>query len=164
MRARNSRALVILGGLSLLGGAAWLDQASVPVALAQERSPEGRWRTIDDSSGEPKSIVRMWIERGTLRGRVETLFRKPGEDPNLICDLCSGEKKDQPVKGMTIIWGLTRDEGEANEWNGGYVLDPENGKTYRCIIRVDERGEKVHVRGYIGFSLIGRTQTWERVE
>ncbi len=133
-----------------------------PLALtAQGTIPVGRWETIDDETGERKSIVAIWEEDGRLFGRIESLFRQPGEDPNPLCDQCDGERKDQPIIGMTILWDLRRD---GNEYSGGHILDPNNGRTYRCRIAVEDGGAKLRVRGFIGFSLLGRTQYWHRVD
>ena len=81
------------------------------------------------------------------------------QGPNPICKECEGERHNQPVTGMQIVWGLKQD---GDEWNGGHILDPNNGKVYRCKMSVTEGGQKLEVRGFIGFSLLGRTQTWER--
>lgn len=132
-----------------------------PAYPAQSPSPEGRWKTISDKTGEATSVVKITLEHGMLVGRVDELFRKPGQNPNPICTLCPDEKKDQPIKGLTILWGLKED---GDEWNGGYILDPDNGKSYKCFVKVVEGGAKLHVRGYIGFSLLGRAQVWERAE
>jgi uncharacterized protein (DUF2147 family) len=142
----------------------------VPIALtlgtiaggvfAQGNTPVGLWETIDDESNEPESYVRIWVDNGELFGKVEKLIRKPGEPSDPKCTKCAGDKKDQPILGMTILSGL-RQEGEV--WTGGHILDPDNGKVYKCRIKVEEGGRKLEVRGYIGFSLIGRSQTWHRV-
>jgi uncharacterized protein (DUF2147 family) len=128
-------------------------------ALAADRTPVGTWKTIDDDTHQPKAIVDIAEHDGALTGRVVKLFRKAGEDPNPKCTDCSGERKDQPIIGMTILWNLHRD---GNEWKGGEIIDPDNGKIYRCKLAVDETGNKLDVRGFIGFSLLGRTQIWER--
>jgi hypothetical protein len=70
----------------------------------------GLWKTIDDETGEAKSVVRIWNEQGQLSGKVEKIFSKPGKNPNTICEKCSGDRKDQPVIGMAILWGLTEDQ------------------------------------------------------
>ena len=134
--------------------------AFTSVLHAQNLSPEGHWKTISDKTGEARSFVKIWIDKGKLLGKIDKLIRKPGQDPNPLCKKCQGEKKDQPIIGMTILWDLTQDD---DEWNGGYILDPDNGKSYRCIVKVVDNGRKLHVRGYIGFSLFGRTQAWHRV-
>jgi len=132
-------------------------QASAHDAL----SPVGAWKTVDDKSGKVKSIVRIWEDKGKLFGRIEKLFRNPGEDPDPICVACQGERKNARVIGMAILTNLSP-HGDA--WSGGRIVDPENGKSYKCSLKVTEGGKKLTVRGYIGFSLLGRTQTWLRAE
>lgn len=127
-------------------------------AVAQE-SPVGVWKTIDDETKQPKSIVEIVEIDGKLSGKISQLFRKPDEDQNPKCDKCEGEKKDQPILGLTILWDLKKD---GSEWTGGHIMDPKNGKTYKCKIKLSDGGKKLDVRGYIGMSLFGRTQTWER--
>ena len=124
-------------------------------------TPEGYWKTIDDKTGEVKSIVKLWIaEDGTIKGRVEKVFPKEGEDPNPVCDECKGDKKDQPVLGMEILWGF---EGSDTVWKDGKALDPENGKVYNCQLEVIENGQKLKVFGYIRIIFkIGRSQIWLR--
>ena len=130
-------------------------------ALAQTTTPVGLWKTIDDATGKERSYVRIVEVNGELQGKVEKIFDFPGDDPEHLCDKCKGERKDQPVIGMTILWGLA-DQGGV--WKGGHILDPDNGKTYRCKMTVSENGQELDVRGYIGISLLGRTQTWLRLE
>ena len=128
-------------------------------AVAADRTPVGSWKTIDDDTHQPKAIVDITEENGVLSGRVVKLFRNPNEDQNPKCKDCAGVRKDQPIIGMTILWSLHRD---GDEWNGGEIIDPDGGKIYRCKLHVDESGTKLEVRGFIGFSLLGRTQVWER--
>jgi uncharacterized protein (DUF2147 family) len=129
--------------------------------LADEMSPIGRWETIDDDTGEAKSIISIWEENGKLHGKIESLILEPDEDQNPLCDKCKGNLYNQPVIGMTILHNLSQD---GQEWNGGTIMDPDNGKTYKCKIEVVENGTKLMVRGFIGISLLGRTQYWIRVE
>jgi uncharacterized protein (DUF2147 family) len=129
---------------------------------AQALTPVGLWKTIDDNTGKERSYVRIVDVGGELQGKVEKLFPFPGDDPENLCEKCKGERKNKPVVGMTILWGLEQDEGMV--WKGGEILDPDNGKTYRCKMTVSDNGKELDVRGYIGISLIGRTQTWLRVE
>ncbi len=124
-------------------------------------SPVGVWRTIDDKTGKEKSLVRISEVNGELRGTIEKLFREPGEEPNPSCDKCPGEKKNKPVIGMTILTGLKRD---GQEYAGGEILDPANGKTYKCKMWTTDGGKKLNVRGFIGVSVLGRTQVWVREE
>lgn len=129
------------------------------LSYAASLSPEGQWLTIDDETGEQKSRVTIWIEGGELMGRIDTLLNP--ESPNPVCDECKGSRKDQPIEGMTFVWGLTQD---GDEWNGGTILDPANGKEYKAKLTVAEDGQTLDVRGFIGFALIGRTQTWQRAD
>lgn len=124
-------------------------------------SPVGLWRTIDDSSGKERSLVRIVEINGELRGTIEKLFREPGEEPNPNCEKCPGDKKNKPVIGMTILTGLKKDK---DQWSGGEILDPQNGKTYRCKMWLEDKGRALHVRGFIGVALLGRTQRWMREE
>ena len=128
-------------------------------AHAGAATPVGTWATVSDSTGEVASTVRLWLEDGKLVGRIASLVREEGEDPYPLCKECLGDQKDQPVIGLEILSGLTQD---GSEWNGGLILDPENGKQYRCIIRIADDNQTMEVRGFIGISLFGRSQTWHR--
>ena len=130
-------------------------------AWAQDASPVGLWKTIDDHSGKPKSLIRITESNGELRGKIEKLFREPGEDPNPKCDKCEDARKDQPIIGMTILTGMKPDRGE---YDGGQILDPGNGKIYKSKMSLANDGKALDVRGYIGVPLFGRTQTWLREE
>lgn len=131
------------------------------LAIAQTSAPVGLWKTIDDATGKERSYVRIVEIDDELQGKVEKLFPFPGDDPENLCEKCKGELKDKPVVGMTILWGLKNEDGV---WKGGHIMDPDNGKTYRCKMTLSEDGRELNVRGFIGISLIGRTQTWLRVE
>lgn len=127
---------------------------------AESMSPVGVWRTIDDKTKKERSVIRISeTESGELRGVVEKIFDQPGDDPAHLCKECKAERKDQPIIGMTILWGLKK-EGEG--WAGGEILDPKNGKIYRAKMSLSEDGNSLNVRGFIGVSLIGRTQVWHR--
>jgi uncharacterized protein (DUF2147 family) len=129
------------------------------VAFAQQASPIGQWRTIDDHSGKPRSVVEVHANAdGTLSARIVRLIDQ-SKGPNPMCDACRGALHGKPVVGMTIAWGLRRD-GEA--WSGGRILDPDNGKEYSVKFTPAKDGRTLEVRGYIGFSLLGRTQVWQR--
>lgn len=130
-------------------------------ALAQP-SPVGLWKTIDDETGKPKSMVRIISRDGELSGRIEKLIDPAIPDPP--CDQCTDERKDKPILGMQILRRLRQNPDDPQEWTGGDVLDPENGKVYRVRLRVNPDGSKLEVRGYIGAPLFGRTQTWIRIE
>ncbi len=152
MRARSLR-LGLAGLCLVLAGP----------ARAEDLSPLGRWKTIDDETGKPKSVVLLYAEAGKLFGRIESLFVEPGAEPHPKCDKCDGDRKNQPVIGMVILWDLTQDKS-GNAWGGGHILDPKNGKTYRCYVEPVDAGKKLKVRGYLGLALLGRTQHWLRQE
>lgn len=134
---------------------------ALPV-LADNTSPAGLWKTIDDKTRQERSLVRIVEANGAYEGRVEKILnRQPDDDPQNLCRACTGERKDKPVIGMTILWGLRKD---GDGFAGGEILDPKNGRTYRCKMKVSDDGRRLDVRGFIGVSLIGRTQTWIREE
>ncbi len=132
-------------------------------ALAHaQTSPAGLWKTVDDETGKERSLVRIVDSGGVLTGRVEKLLNP--EIANPLCDKCSGEQKGQPITGLTIVRGVHQAQGDASTWDGGEILDPANGKSYKVRLTPMEGGRKLAVRGYIGTPMLGRTQTWIRVE
>jgi uncharacterized protein (DUF2147 family) len=143
--------------------ARWIIAASLllPMAVLAQTSPAGLWKTIDDQTGKPKSLVRITESQGEYQGRIEKLFRPAGEEQNPTCDKCEGANKDQPILGMTIITGM---KPEGDEYGGGRILDPASGKVYKSTMRLLDDGKKLNVRGYVGVPLFGRTQTWIREE
>lgn len=120
-------------------------------------SPVGRWKTYDDKTGALHGLVELALVHGELQGRI--LKSYDPQKPNPTCDHCEGALKGRPVLGMVFLWGLSPEDGE---YRGGYILDPDNGKVYKAKLRLDDGGRKLLVRGFIGFSLLGRTQTWVR--
>ena len=129
-------------------------------AFADSNSPAGLWRTVDDKTGKERSLVRITEASGVYEGKVEKLLnRQPDDDPDNLCRKCEGARKDQPVIGMTILWNLKKD---GDQYTGGEILDPKNGKVYRAKMKLLDGGRKLEVRGFIGISLLGRSQTWVR--
>ena len=129
-------------------------------ALAQA-TPVGLWKTIDDETKTEKSQVRITESGGVLSGKIEKLTDPAKQDAK--CDKCTDERKDKPVIGMTIVRNAKADAAKA-VWEGGEILDPNEGKVYKLKMTPIEGGKKLEVRGFIGFALLGRTQTWVRVE
>ncbi len=127
-------------------------------ALADELTPVGTWTTIDDATGKPKSVVQITDNGGKLEGKVLQVLQSD-DGPHPVCKACSGERKDQPIEGMTILWDVIKD---GDSWSGGRILDPKSGKVYKVSLTPVEGGRKLDVHGYIGFSLLGRSQLWER--
>jgi uncharacterized protein (DUF2147 family) len=134
---------------------------SIAPAFADDSSPVGLWKNIDDVSGKPKALIRITDSNGVLQGKIEQLFRAPTEDQNPKCEKCEDARKNQPVIGLVIMTGLKKD---GDEYNGGEILDPDNGKVYRSKIHLTDAGKKLSVRGYIGVPMLGRSQTWVRQE
>jgi uncharacterized protein (DUF2147 family) len=133
--------------------------ASAVVAIAQNATAVGTWQTIDDNTGQPKALVQITPDgNGNLTGKIIKGLN-PNDNPDRRCTACSGERKDQLMLGMTIINDMKKD---GDGWAGGHILDPENGKLYKCKMHLEDGGQKLVVRGYIGVSLIGRSQTWIR--
>lgn len=133
----------------------------MPAFAADDPSPVGLWRNIDDVSGKPKALIRITETNGELTGKIEKLFRPANQDQNPVCDKCEGARKNQPVIGMVFMSGLKKN---GNEYSGGEILDPDNGKTYRSKVTLVDGGKKLNVRGYIGVPMLGRSQTWIREE
>ena len=123
----------------------------------QSQSVIGKWKTIDDTTGEAKSIVEVFSKSGKIYAKVVDILDPANK--NSVCKQCSGEDKNKPILGLTIIKGLSKD---GSEYNSGEILDPKNGKLYKCALTLESK-DKLKVRGYIGFSLLGRTQYWHRV-
>jgi uncharacterized protein (DUF2147 family) len=117
----------------------------------------GKWKTIDDETGEEKSIVQIYESNGEVYGEIVELLRENRK--NAVCDKCEGKNKNKPILGMTIIRGLSKDE---DVYEGGTILDPGSGKEYKCRLRLDENPDTLQVRGYVAFFY--KTQYWKRVE
>jgi uncharacterized protein (DUF2147 family) len=133
--------------------------ASAVTAMAQAESPVGTWQTIDDNTGQPKALVQITQDgSGALDGKVIKGLG-PNDQPDRRCTACTDARKDQLILGMTIINDMKKQE---DGWDGGQILDPENGKVYKCKMHLEDGGQKLVVRGYIGVSLLGRSQTWVR--
>ena len=129
-------------------------------AAHAQMTPAGLWKTIDDNDGTARSEIRIVDNAGVVSGKIEKIL-DPKAKPDARCDACSDERKGQPVLGMEILRGLKKSEGR-DVWEGGNVLDPDNGKIYKATVTPIEGGKKLQMRGYIGFFY--RTQTWIRVQ
>ena len=124
---------------------------------ADNLSLTGTWITIDDATLKPKSYVEIKEDNGTYHGTVIELLDGAKSE---VCRKCSGENKDQPIVGMKIMWDMV--QGQDEWWSKGKILDPLKGKIYNCKVRLINHGNKLEVRGFIGFSILGRSQTWHR--
>ena len=131
-------------------------------AAFAQASPVGVWKSIDDKTKAARSQVRITESGGVLSGRIEKLLA-PDAKQDAKCDKCEDDRKDKPMIGLEIIRGVKKAEAE-NTWEGGTILDPAEGKVYKVRLQTVEGGKKLDVRGYVGMPMLGRTQTWVRVE
>ena len=143
------RALLVPAAFAVLCGS----------AAAQQPTPAGLWKTYSDRSGLADGLVRIVEVNGAFEGTVEKVLSPPAPDPNPRCEDCSGALKDKPVVGLRILRGL-RPDGEG--YSGGEILDPDDGRVYRCRARLLDGGRRLEVRGYLGIPFFGRTQVWQR--
>ena len=128
------------------------------LARAQNNTPIGTWRTIDDDTGEPKSLVRIYERDGKLFGDIVMLLPE-----GRVCDDCAERFEGRDLRGETIVTNLER-RGDRNEWRGGRIVDPKSGRTYSLTVSMDGPN-RLRLRGYVlGIRALGRTQTWERVQ
>jgi len=118
----------------------------------------GKWHSIDPDTGAKESVIEIYTTGDKIYGKIIEILKE--EDKDKTCIECTGKDKDQPIQGLVIVRGLSK---EGDEWTGGKILDPKNGKLYKCYVTLDG-DDKLKLRGYIGFSLIGRTEYWYRVE
>lgn len=126
------------------------------LAAAADPTPVGVWKTIDDKTGKPKGLIRIFERSGEYFGKIEASLADHKKER---CDVCTDDRKDQPLIGMEVLRHMKKN---GNEFTNGDILDPDNGSVYRCKMKLDDQGKKLQVRGFIGFSLLGRTQTWIR--
>ncbi len=139
--------------------AAFLLLAGTASAMAQS-SPVGLWRNVDDKTGEVKAEIRIDESGGALTGRIERSLKKDTK-PDAACDECTDDRKGKPIAGLEIVRGGKKTDGK-DVWEGGKILDPENGKEYRASFTPIDGGKKLEVRGYLG--PFWRTQVWNRAQ
>lgn len=132
----------------------------ITTGVCAQMTPVGTWHSIDDKTKEVKSEIVLTEGNGAISGRVAKLLRKDAKQ-DAACDECSDERKGKPILGMEIIRGARKAEGK-DVWEGGKILDPENGREYTLRLTPTDGGAKLDVRG--SFGPFGRTQTWVRVQ
>jgi len=130
-------------------------------AMAQ-MSPVGLWKTISDKDGSVTSEVRITDTAGVLAGKIEKTYRADAK-PGAKCIECKDDRKDQPIIGLELMRGLKKTDGK-DVWEGGTIVDPDSGTIYKAKVTPIDGGKKLEMRGFVGFALLGRTQTWIRVE
>ena len=134
--------------------------AAIAAPAWAQVTPVGTWRSIDDKTGEAKAQIRIGEAAGALTGRIEKSLKKDTAS-DATCVECTDDRKGQPIAGLEIIRGGRKADGK-DVWEGGKILDPENGKEYRASFTPIEGGAKLEVRGYLG--PFWRTQVWQRVQ
>jgi len=129
--------------------------------MAQQDPAVGQWHTIDDKTGEVASLVTIATnEEGKLTGTISKILKKDAGDG--LCDKCPEPFTGKPIEGLQFMWGLSKDE--PGVWEDGKLMDPETGDVYNGKLEVQNGGKELEVRGYIGISLFGRSQVWQRAE
>lgn len=118
----------------------------------------GKWHSTNEETGKVDSVIEVYEKNGKAFAKVVEI--KNPNRKNALCDLCQGKNKNKPILGLNILTGLEKDD---DEWSGGKILDPRNGKVYKCYIKLEDPN-KLKIRGYIGFALIGKTAYWTRAK
>ncbi|PWG04493.1 DUF2147 domain-containing protein [Polaribacter aquimarinus] len=118
----------------------------------------GKWHSTNEDTGEIDSVIEVYKKDGKAYAKIIEI--KNPDRKNAVCDLCEGKNNNKPILGLNILTGLEKDD---DEWSGGKILDPRNGKIYKCYIKLEEPN-KLKIRGYIGFALIGKTAYWTRAK
>ena len=131
-------------------------------SVSAQSTPVGVWKTIDDKTKTEKAQIRITEAGGVYSAKIEKLLAADAK-PDSVCDKCSDDRKDKPIVGMEIMRGVKRSDSD-NTWDGGTILDAAEGKVYKVRLQTADGGKKLEVRGYIGMPMMGRTQTWIRVE
>jgi uncharacterized protein (DUF2147 family) len=126
--------------------------------LCAQNSVIGKWRAIDDATGNPIAIIEIYEKSAKIYGKVLDILNP--KNRNNLCVKCPPEQRNKKILGLTIFSGLIKN---GDEYSGGKILDPKSGKLYKCYITLEDK-DKLKVRGYVGFSLLGRTQYWHRVK
>lgn len=150
MRAKLATSIAALVSLTICGQ-----------AVGADMSPVGLWQATDPDSKQPSGWFAVTEDNGVYDGTLVKMFLKPGQNPNITCDKCQDDRKDQPWLGLQIIRGMKSD-GD-NKYDGGTILDPRDGSVYDAMMSVAPDGQTLIVRGFLGFSLLGRNEYWKRL-
>ncbi len=148
----------LMQALSILSVAAWL--GALPSPARAQPTAAGLWEQVDEKSGKAESWFKITERGGVYQGAIVKIFSKPGDDENWTCDKCEGDERGKPVLGLMLIKGMRRN-GLAYE--NGTIMDPRDGTVYRALMNLSPDGKTLEVRGYLGISLFGRSQVWNRL-
>jgi uncharacterized protein (DUF2147 family) len=139
-----------------------LTAGTAPAQATTVGTPVGVWKSIDDKTKTERAQIRISESNGVLTGKIEKLLAADAKQ-DAVCDKCSDDRKDKPMVGMEILRGVKKADGEA-VWEGGTILDAAEGKVYKVRLTPADGGKKLDVRGFVGMPMLGRTQTWIRIE
>jgi uncharacterized protein (DUF2147 family) len=136
-----------------------LSASALPAAAADARlaSPVGLWEPLD-GAGKPLGLIRIFEVGGLYYGRIEP--SSPADDRSAVCTRCTDERHNQPIIGLVLMRHLRLEKGR---YIGGDILDPDTGRIYACTLWLTDGGRQLTMRGFVGFSLLGQSQTWRRV-
>ena len=142
----------------------WIALALVAAvgSVSAQSTPVGVWKTVDDKTQTEKAQIRITEAGGVYSAKIEKLLAADAK-PDAVCDKCGDDRKDKRIVGMEIMRGVKRSDSE-NTWDGGTILDAAEGKVYKVRLQTADGGKRLEVRGYVGMPMMGRTQTWIRVE
>jgi len=132
---------------------------SAPLRAA-EPTAVGLWEQVDEKTNKPESWFKITERNGVYQGNIVKIYFKPGEDENCVCDKCEGDEKGKPVLGLALIKNMQR---KGNDYENGTIMDPRDGAVYKALMKLSPDGQKLEVRGFLGFSLLGRSQYWNRL-
>lgn len=144
--------------LLLLSSASALASGAAGAPDARLASPVGLWQPLD-SAGKPLGLIRIFESNGLYYGRIEP--SSPADDRTARCTRCTDERHNQPIIGLVLMRHLRPENGQ---YVGGDILDPDTGRIYGCMLRLTDGGHELIMRGFFGISLLGRSQTWRRVD
>jgi len=145
--------LIVMSAIIMLGATSVSLRAAEPSAV-------GLWEQVDEKSGKPESWFKITERNGAYEGNIVKIFFKPGEDENWVCDKCEGAERGRPVLGLALIKGMQR---SGSSYENGTIMDPRDGAVYRALMKLSPDGQKLEVRGFLGISLFGRSQVWNRL-
>jgi uncharacterized protein (DUF2147 family) len=154
--------LSIAAALMSLAVAAQAQPAAPPTSSATPTAA-GLWQVVDDDTKQPTGWFLISVKDGVYSGILAKMFLKPGEDPNAVCSACKDDRLNHPWLGLEIVRGMKQDSEHPEKFVDGTILDPRDGKVYKAMMTVSPDGQTLTVRGYVGFSLLGKNVYWTRL-
>ncbi|HKF08672.1 MAG TPA: DUF2147 domain-containing protein [Xanthobacteraceae bacterium] len=150
MRVYLAALMIVVSSLALQGQS----------ARAAEPSAAGLWQQVDKATGKPDAWFLVTEHDGLYDATLVKLFSKPGGRPNPLCTQCSGDEKNAPWLGLTVVKGMARD---GLDYESGTVLDPRDGSQYYGQMQLSPDGQALTVRGDLGIDPLGGNETWRRL-